>query len=130
MAVEKISLEEIKMFKLREEANLYEISHAAELEEIKNNPIKTKKIIKRKADGTEEEYLFVPDGKPDETYITRCAEAVLNVLPDCNEEFIRAEMEKTGATVEEVIAYYLALVESVVEDGTIPDVDYDDISDE
>lgn len=127
MAVEKISLAEIEAFKEDEEMKRLNALYADEIAEIERNPVKLRKVVKRMPDGSEKEYLFVPDGTEDETYVARCAEAVLKSLPECNEEYVRSEMERTGASAEEVIAYYLALVESVAESGEIPDIDYDDI---
>ena len=121
MAVEKISLAEIENFKLDEEIRRLEEIPFEGLPD-PNKKVKFKKVIKRFKDGSQKEFLFVPS-EPEKEVDPNEVQAILDSLPECNEEYVRSEMERTGASVEEVIAKYLAMIELVVDNGEIPNLD-------
>ena len=92
MAVERISLAELEIFKLDEEIRGLEQSHSDDV------PGKN-------------------DVDPNEV------QAILDSLPEFNEEYVRSEMKRTGASAEDVIAKYLAMIDIIVETGKLPNLD-------
>ena len=120
MAVEKISLAEIEALKEEEEMAEIDNTQFDDMEE-PDAEYTTKTVIKRAEDGSQKEFMFVPDDTEDDTLEARRIQAIMDNLPVCDEEYIRAEMEKTGASPEEVVADYLALIDVIIENGEIPE---------
>ena len=119
MAVEKISLAEIEEFKTDEEFKELDESIWPGAEENLAGDWQAEKIEKVDENGSVKEYLFIPDSDQESYVQAKKIEAALNVVPECTVEYVKAEMERTGATAEEVINDYIAIVEQILKDGDI-----------
>ena len=117
MAVEKISLNEIEDFKREEEMKNLDETYFEGLDDAFIDNENTKTVIKKSEDGKVTEYLFVPDGGEDETLLERQIDAAVENIPECTPEYVSSEMERTGASAEEVIADYISLVEMLIDEN-------------
>lgn len=121
MAIEKISLADIEELKMDEEFKELDSSTWPGAEENLSGDWEVRSIKRQEADGSEHEYLFVPDADQEEFMKGKRTEAALDAIPECTVEYVQAEMERTGATAEEVINDYIAIVDQLLKDGEIPE---------
>ena len=80
-----------------------------------------KEIKKQAADGSMQELVFVPDSAQEEFAKQQKTDAALDAIPKCTAEYVEEEMQKTGASAEEVINDYIAIVEKLLKDGEVPE---------
>ena len=80
------------------------------------------KEVKRKvADGSIQELVFVPDLAQEELAKQQRTDAALDAIPKCTAQYVEEEIKRTGATAEEVINDYIAIVEKLLKDGEVPE---------
>ena len=81
-------------------------------------------VKKRDENGELKEYLFIPNLESDEINdeLERLSE--LNGLPVCDPSYVEAEMKRTGKSAEDIIAEYLAKIETI--ENSQFDTDEDD----
>ena len=80
-----------------------------------------KEVKKKLADGNIQELVFVPDAEQEKYEKMQKTEAALDAIPACTVEYVEEEMKRTGATAEEVINDYIAIVERLLKDGEVPE---------